>query len=347
MIFLGDIAHPFGTKANWGHFSSLWNDQPVVVNLEGAIATGEMAEQYLKHKLVFNHESIVDTFREVNVQALSLSNNHITDVPFGIENTIKILKKEKIAAFGAGNNTEEARSPAIIDEGDRRFLLLGCGWNVIQCRYGDSKSAGVNSIDGKNILNTVSSLRHKHPKATIVLMPHWNYEMELYPQPAHRRLAMDAIDCGANAVIGHHSHCVGGIEFYKKSPIVYSLGNWWFPQGVFFNGRLSFKDESLLQLALEWNGDERMTCHWFRYERNGHSIVHESSENVFESPRRKELTPFEDMSHTTYCAWFKKHRVKKLALPIYRSYDASIINWMKDIYVAWRQVGVVLIKKMK
>lgn len=39
-----------------------------------------------------------------------------------------------------------------------------------------------------------------------------------------------AIDAGADIVISHHSHVVGGIEYYKGKPIIYSLGNFIFDQ---------------------------------------------------------------------------------------------------------------------
>ena len=35
-------------------------------------------------------------------------------------------------------------------------------------------------------------------------------------------------DCGADIVVGHHTHCISGYEFYGKTPIFYSLGNFLF-----------------------------------------------------------------------------------------------------------------------
>ena len=35
-------------------------------------------------------------------------------------------------------------------------------------------------------------------------------------------------DCGANAIIGHHTHCPSGYEIYNDVPIFYSLGNFLF-----------------------------------------------------------------------------------------------------------------------
>jgi hypothetical protein len=36
------------------------------------------------------------------------------------------------------------------------------------------------------------------------------------------------VDNGADAIVGHHTHCIGGHEIYKDAPIIYSLGNFLF-----------------------------------------------------------------------------------------------------------------------
>jgi poly-gamma-glutamate synthesis protein (capsule biosynthesis protein) len=43
-----------------------------------------------------------------------------------------------------------------------------------------------------------------------------------------RTLGHELIDAGADVIIGTHSHCVQGIEYYKNRPIFYSLGSCWF-----------------------------------------------------------------------------------------------------------------------
>ena len=54
--------------------------------------------------------------------------------------------------------------------------------------------------------------------------------------------AKTAIDLGIDIVIGHHPHVVQDIEFYKGSPIMYSLGNFifdedWSKTGITQKGR--------------------------------------------------------------------------------------------------------------
>ena len=43
-----------------------------------------------------------------------------------------------------------------------------------------------------------------------------------------RSTGKEYLDAGADAVIGAHSHCLQGMEYYKGKPILYSLGNYWF-----------------------------------------------------------------------------------------------------------------------
>jgi poly-gamma-glutamate synthesis protein (capsule biosynthesis protein) len=49
-------------------------------------------------------------------------------------------------------------------------------------------------------------------------------ELADYQRPLAHRL----VDAGADAVVGHHSHVLHGIEIYKGRPICYSLGNFVF-----------------------------------------------------------------------------------------------------------------------
>ncbi|MFH1761284.1 MAG: CapA family protein, partial [bacterium] len=53
-----------------------------------------------------------------------------------------------------------------------------------------------------------------------------------FPLPFQRDLAHRIIDDGALLVLGHHPHVMQGIERYKNGVIVYSLGNFFFPDVV-------------------------------------------------------------------------------------------------------------------
>jgi len=336
MIFLGDIAHPFKDPPRWNGILKPWGSplQPVIANLEGSLVSDE--SDYLRHRQLFSNDSIVDTLLETRVKAVCLANNHVTDIPAALERTCSHLRRRGIGFTGAGSNLDEAASPVEISFDGETYLLLSAGWETIQCRPAGRKSAGVYPLRCADFLSVIAHWRKISPDSFLVVMPHWNYEMELYPQPAHRQFAMAAVDEGADAIIGHHPHCVGGIEIYRGRPIAYSLGNWWMPQGVYFNGKLKFGDQSLLQLALEWTSGRDPICHWFQYDRGIHKLTPIGSEALSDSQRVRHLTPFAGMRLREYQRWFSQHRIKNRALPIYLDYRHTTLNAMKDRYVRMR-----------
>ncbi len=57
---------------------------------------------------------------------------------------------------------------------------------------------------------------------------HWGDEFISYPATWQRKMAQELIDCGADSVIGCHSHCLQGMEQYCNHNIIYSLGNFLF-----------------------------------------------------------------------------------------------------------------------
>lgn len=57
---------------------------------------------------------------------------------------------------------------------------------------------------------------------------HWGTENSTKLEPVQIETGRQYLDAGADAVIGAHSHCLQGMEFYDGKPIVYSLGNYWF-----------------------------------------------------------------------------------------------------------------------
>ena len=57
---------------------------------------------------------------------------------------------------------------------------------------------------------------------------HWGTEYSYELEPVQPETGRAYLDAGADAVIGAHSHCLQGMEYYEGKPIIYSLGNYWF-----------------------------------------------------------------------------------------------------------------------
>jgi len=335
MIFIGDVAIPKEVQVNIDFLPDGFDKSAVIANLEGAIINSNMAD--LSQNKLYSDINVIDYLKSWNVKAVSLANNHITDVPEAFSNTVNLLNDNNIAFCGAGINIREAGRYIRIEEDGKDIILVGFGWSVISCKKPCRGRVGANLLTKKNVLSTVSNARKENPEAYIVVMPHWDYELEKYPMPAHRELARLAIDCGADAVIGHHPHCVQGIEMYKQRPIVYSMGNWFIPQGIYMNGRLFFPEYANEEYAIEIKYN-RILIHWFEFNNKENILMFKKTEPLEHSNRIRHLTPFEGLSGKEYYKWFKKYRIKRKMLPIYKKCNICFENMIKDIWVGFRQI---------
>ncbi len=167
----------------------------------------------------------------LGVDIVSLANNHAYDYGYdSFIDTISTLKKEGIPYVGAGMNKNEAAKPVT-------FLINGCKVGYVASSgvespiytpvATDTEAGIMGSYDnGKAMIEAIG--KAKKECDIVIAYPHWGYENTTELTAAQKRLGKEFIDAGADAVVGNHSHCLQGIEFYNGSPIIYSLGNFWF-----------------------------------------------------------------------------------------------------------------------
>ena len=62
----------------------------------------------------------------------------------------------------------------------------------------------------------------------VVCCVHWGIEYSYELEQVQKDTARAYINAGADVIVGTHSHCLQGIEYYKGAPIFYNLGNFWF-----------------------------------------------------------------------------------------------------------------------
>lgn len=174
--------------------------------------------------------SNVSLLLEMGVDVVSLANNHVFD--YGVEafsDTIETLRSAGIACSGAGMNLEEAMKPCYFIAGGikiavvsasraEKYLLTPAATNI---------SAGVlRTYEPDLFLKAIAEA--KENADYVVACPHWGTEYSTVLEDAQISQAKMYIDAGADAVVGAHTHCLQGIEFYNGCPVFYSLGNLWF-----------------------------------------------------------------------------------------------------------------------
>lgn len=162
---------------------------------------------------------------------VSLANNHAMDFgPKALKTTVDFLDKNGIAHAGAGQNLAEARKPAIIEKNGVKYGVLAYS-NTFPKEFWATDSTAGNPFGHAHFVKAdIAKLRDKVDYLFVSF--HWGSERMDSTKQYQKDLGRLAIDCGADAVFGHHPHILQGMELYKGKLIAYSLGNFAFASWV-------------------------------------------------------------------------------------------------------------------
>lgn len=161
---------------------------------------------------------------------VSLANNHAMDYQEeGLLQTLDELKKVGIVYVGAGGDQFEAASGRIITKNGYWIGFLAYSMIVPAASSASVDSAGINAHPKSFSSSMTEAIQQLRAKTDLVIVSyHWGVEGSYYPVAYQKEVAHQAIEAGADIVVGHHPHRVQGIEFYQKGIISYSLGNFLF-----------------------------------------------------------------------------------------------------------------------
>lgn len=170
-----------------------------------------------------------DFFRYIDAlkpSALGLANNHARD--FGDEalsDTLKFLESRGYPYCGVGMNLDKAYRPHIFEKDGTRVAIYAIAEN--EPGYAEDDHGG---MAGYNITRVTRAIRTSRERGELpVIFFHGGNEYNPFPSPAKTDLYRHFVDIGAAAVIAMHTHCPQGNEYYNGAPIIYSMGNFYFP----------------------------------------------------------------------------------------------------------------------
>jgi poly-gamma-glutamate capsule biosynthesis protein CapA/YwtB (metallophosphatase superfamily) len=200
---------------------------PIVLgNLEGPFA--EKARKLQRNFSYRVDVSLASSLSRAGINVVTLANNHLMDCGrSGVLETLDVLSHANVFALGAGTNERAAHAPVIRQAGGIRIGLLGYYWNRRTAATMDHPGS---AMDPPEALETDIRALRKHADRIVVTF-HWGVPYEREPSPDDRAKAHFAVDCGADAVVGHHPHVVQPFEIYCGCPIFYSVGNFAFGSG--------------------------------------------------------------------------------------------------------------------
>ena len=172
----------------------------------------------------------VQLMLDLGVDIVSIANNHTYDYgPDGVLDTLETLDNAGIARVGAGKNLAEASETKFFDlDGLRVAFLSGTRVEWVELTKGATETEpGVfRTVDPELLYQRVREAREQAD--VVIVYIHWGIEGVDYLEEYQQTVGKGLVDAGADAVVGDHTHCLQGIEFYKDKPIIYSLGNFWF-----------------------------------------------------------------------------------------------------------------------
>lgn len=162
--------------------------------------------------------------KENDFNLVALANNHIMDYGSeGLKETIHHLERNNIEYVGAGE-IDNNISTIFKSQNDITVAII----NVCENEWSTEVREGY-SANGFSEINMFYAIRDAKQKADrIIIIHHGGHEMYNLPSPRLKATLRFFVDCGANAVINHHTHCISGDEVYRGVPIFYSLGNFIF-----------------------------------------------------------------------------------------------------------------------
>lgn len=172
----------------------------------------------------------VEVLEQLGVDAVTLANNHIYD--YGAEallDTFTVLEEAKIPYFGAGRTLEEAMSPLYLEVEGKTVALVAASRAE---KYKMTPQATETEPGILRCYDTelfLQAIREGSENADFcIAFVHWGTEYSFELEQVQKDTGREYLDAGADVVIGAHSHCLQGMEYYDGKPIVYSLGNYWF-----------------------------------------------------------------------------------------------------------------------
>jgi poly-gamma-glutamate capsule biosynthesis protein CapA/YwtB (metallophosphatase superfamily) len=204
------------------------------VNLETQLADKNPPHALPKSVTFYTSTAILDALKWGGVDYVALGNNHTFDYRgAGLLSTLDALASSNLGHSGAGQNERAARKPYVTTHNEVPISFSSyVGW------AGDFQPNQVATRDkGGAALATSDSVREDilavSEGESSVVQIHTGLEYHDHPTMNQRTLFREAIDAGADLVLGHHPHVLQGFDLHNDKLIGYSLGNFAFDQYIY------------------------------------------------------------------------------------------------------------------
>lgn len=227
-----------------------------LANLECVISQRGDYISKLKEKRPFHYRApqfVSEVFSKAGFTLLCTANNHSMD--YGAEaltEQLNLLEQMGMPYVGSGRNLEESKRWHIQQCGATKVAVIGFD-TTAPYSVADENTAGNFYLPGtlEAMVELQPLIQQARKQAHIVLLTmHWGDNWKETPKPATVELAHAIIDAGADAILGHSSHILQGIEIYQNKPIIYDMGSFLFDRV----SQARMRDSAYFELKLSQKG---------------------------------------------------------------------------------------------
>jgi len=214
-------------------FTQLFDkDDVTLVNLEGVLKDNSRDRLTDKVHTFRGSTAYTEILTLGSVEKVNIANNHYIDYgKAGKRSTLEALKQAGIAYSGY----KELHTTIVNGK------KIGFG-GIRETVYRQKRSTMAEEIQALKDMNC----------DLIIYSCHFGKEYAKTHNDLQEKMAREAIDLGADLVVGHHPHVVQGIEYYNGGVILYSLGNFVFGGNL----KLTEFDAYVAQAVFLWKKDK-------------------------------------------------------------------------------------------
>ena len=193
----------------------------------------------------------VSVLQDMGVDIVQLSNNHVYDYgKQALLDTFDTLEGAGIDYFGAGHNLEEAMQPVYYTLEDKVVAFVGASRAEkykMTPQATETEPGILRCYDTELFLQAIAKADENAD--FVIAVVHWGTEYSYDLEKVQLTTGKEYLDAGADVIIGGHSHCLQGMEYYQGKPIIYSMGNYWFNDKTL--------DSMLIELHFFGNDEEQ------------------------------------------------------------------------------------------
>ncbi len=267
-VILKGTSHPVEAVKPW----FLGADLRHVSNEISFVANCPTPDPYSTSLRFCAQPDMLQVLEELGVNIVELTGNHEND--YGAQNfanTLSLYEEKGWHVFGGGMNTEQAKSPLLLESNGNKLAFIGCNPAGPPNNWATEDQPGAALCDFEYLHRKIAELKLEG-YIVITTFQHAEIYQYMYAE-RYREDFHNAIAAGADIVQGSQAHYPMGFELIGDQLIHYGLGNFLFDQmdypvvgtrrefidrHIFYDGKY-LSTEILTALLTDWSRPVPMT----------------------------------------------------------------------------------------